>query len=97
MDKNEERKHEGLGYDYAHPTSRLAHFIDEQHRLLERARNEVISLSHDFKKAKEEAEYWRLKCNAAELDTTMMRAAKVSRGCEIEELKEEIRQLKEKK
>lgn len=96
MEQNEQNEQKGLGYDFAHPTSRLAQFMDEQHSLLEKTRNELIMVSHELKKAKEEAEYWRLLCNKIETDSVMLRAEKVRRGCCIDELKEEIRKLKAK-
>ena len=55
-----------LGYDYAHPDGNLARFIDEQHRLLERARVEIQHLKDDLRLIEAEAEYWKKECEKSD-------------------------------
>lgn len=55
-----------LGYEYAAPDSTLARFIDEQHRLLERARTEIMHLKDDLRLIESEAEYWKKECEKSD-------------------------------
>jgi hypothetical protein len=76
-------QNQGLGYDYAEPNSRLGRFIDEQHRLLERHRCELMHAKADNKWLENEAEYWKKECDKADK--------------KVAELREEIIKLKTRK
>lgn len=55
-----------IGYEYAAPDSRLARFIDEQHRLLEKARLEIQHLREELRLIESESEYWKKECETAD-------------------------------
>lgn len=63
---NKETNDPNLGYEYAAPDSRLARFIDEQHRLLERARLEIQHLKEELRLIEDESKYWKEECEKAD-------------------------------
>lgn len=73
-------QNQGLGHDFAEPNSRLARFIDEQHRLLERYRNDLMHAKADNTWLDNEATYWKRECEKADK--------------KVSELREEIIKLK---
>jgi len=61
-----EQNNQHLGREYAEPNSRLARFIDEQHRLLEKYRNEIMHLNAELKRIESESDYWKKECETAD-------------------------------
>ena len=63
---NIDKHDQNIGYEYAAADSRLARFIDEQHRLLEKARIQISHLKEDLKFSESEADYWKSECEKSD-------------------------------
>lgn len=55
-----------LGHDFVNPNSRVARFMDEQHMLLEKYRNEILHLKTEIVRLESESDYWKKECEASD-------------------------------
>jgi predicted nucleic acid-binding Zn-ribbon protein len=62
-----------LGREYAEPNSRLARFIDEQHRLLDKYRNQILHLNAELKRIEQESDYWKKQCESSDKEVDKLR------------------------
>lgn len=64
--ENKTENKTGLGHDFVHPESRVARFIDEQHMLIDKYRNEVMHLRAELIRIENESDYWKKECDKAD-------------------------------
>ena len=63
-----------LGREYADPTSRLGRFIDEQHYLLEKTRNQLMFANQELRRIESESEYWKKECEKSDKNAATLRS-----------------------
>lgn len=86
-----------LGYDFVHPESRVARFMDEQHMLLDKYRNEAMHLKAEIIRLENESDYWKKECDKADAEVKRLRSASFVTAVpseEYEKLKNENKRLR---